>query len=79
MSNLLSNEIALTKYITKLSLMDFYYLFKYITTNYKPHLISTLVSPKYNKIIRIIIKASYFASLLEQQPLILNLYLVGIP
>lgn len=79
MSSFFSNEFSLIKYIIELSLMHLYYFVNYFTANSKSPLISTLVAPRSNKIVRPAIKASYSVSLVEQQPLDLNLYLVSIP
>jgi hypothetical protein len=65
--------------MSKFSLIHLYSLESCLITNSESPLIATSFAPSSNKISRPAINASYSASLLEQNPLILNLNLVGIP
>jgi hypothetical protein len=58
--------------------MHIYSLVNCFTTNSESPLILTCLAPKSKRISKTAIKASYSASLLEQDPLILYLNFVGI-
>jgi len=58
--------------------MHLYYFVSCFTTNSESPFITTFFAPSPSKISNPTIKASYSASLLEQEPLILYLNFVGI-
>lgn len=67
---------TIANYFINFSLIHLYSLVIYLITNSESPLISTLFAPKSNKILRPVIKALYFVSLFEHNPLTLNLNLV---
>ncbi|KAK2352073.1 hypothetical protein QL285_096780 [Trifolium repens] len=73
-----NKEIAMTKYFIKCSFIHLYSFVNCFKTSSESPLIRIFFAPKSNKISKPAIKASYSASLFEQNPLILYLNLVGI-
>lgn len=71
-------EFIVKKYFIRFSLIHLYSFLNFFTTSSRSPFISTLFSPKSNKILRPATKASYSASFLKQWTLIWNLKFVGI-
>jgi hypothetical protein len=75
----LSNAFVATRYMIKLSLVHLYSFVNCFNTNSESPFISTCFAPSSSKISNPVIKASYSASLLEQNWLSRNLNFDGTP